>query len=132
MHRLLAALALTVALPACGQRSSAPAAVASTGAKVARVVFVDKEKACDCTRKRVDAGWATLSQALAGRDLPVERVYSDTQAAAVEPLRQLKPFMALPAAYLVAPDGSLVALLQGEWTTEQLAAVLDAPDEAAP
>jgi hypothetical protein len=93
---------------------------------VAKVVFVDKEKCCECTQKRVDAGWSVLGDALTGRTIPIERLHMDTQQDAVEPWRKKKPFMALPAVYLVGADGELVALLQGEYTKDQIVAALGA------
>lgn len=133
MHRI--AMTLTLALVACGSPGApgtpgAPLATATAAASqeatVARIVFVDKEVACQCTQDRIDAGWAALTDALGGRALPIERLHMDTQADAVEPWRKTKPFMALPAAYLLGPDGALVTMLQGEWTRDQMVAALGA------
>jgi hypothetical protein len=110
--------------------SSVPSATQAAAAKpdtpkVARIVFVGKEHACDCTRKSVDAGWAALQKALGTpAKLPVERFHVDTEAAKVEPFRQQKPIMALPAIYFVDGKNTVVELLQGEVTAEQVAAIL--------
>ena len=115
----------------------APAASAATAAsaalsaaqrpltEVARVVFVDKEHACKCTQKRVDDSWAALQGALAGRQVPtVERLHADTQAEAVEPYNKMRAVLALPALYFMDTKGTLMELLQGEVTQEQIQAVL--------
>lgn len=97
------------------------AAASPAAAKVARIIFVGKEHACDCTRKTVDEGWAALQQALGTpAKLPVERLQVDTEAAKVEPYRQQKPIMALPAIYFLDGKGVVTELLQGEVTLEQI------------
>jgi hypothetical protein len=110
--------------------SSVPSATQAAAAKpdtpkVARIIFVGKEHACDCTRKSVDAGWAALQKALGTpAKLPVERFQVDTEADKVAPYRQQKPIMALPAIYFVDGKNTVIELLQGEVTTEQVAAIL--------
>lgn len=102
------------------------AAEAVPAVKVTKIVFVGKEHACDCTRKTVDAGWAALQTALGTPPkLPVERLQVDTQGDKVEPYRQQKPMMALPAIYLVDAKGAVVELLQGEVTPEQIGGVIN-------
>ncbi|MFC1642457.1 hypothetical protein ACFL5O_07195 [Myxococcota bacterium] len=94
-------------------------------AKVVRVVFVGKEHPCDCTKKRLELGWAALEQALGTPPkVPVERLKLDTQPEQVEPYRKRKPLMTLPAVYFVDAENAIVALLQGEITAEQVSAVL--------
>jgi hypothetical protein len=118
---------------ATGPTSAVQAAAAKpTTAKVARIVFVGKEHACDCTRKSVDAGWTALQQALGTpAKLPVERLQVDTQGDKVAPYRQQKPMMALPALYFVDDKSTVLELLQGEVTAEQIVAVLQ-PSKPAP
>jgi hypothetical protein len=95
--------------------------------KVAKIIFVGKERPCDCTRKALDAGWSALQKALGTpAKLAVERLQVDTEAAKVEPYRQQKPIMALPAIYFLDGKGTVVELLQGEVTTDQIAVVLQA------
>ena len=99
--------------------------ITATQSKVARIVFVGKEHACDCTRKTVDAGWAALQKALGTpAKLAVERFQIDTEADKVAPYRQQQPVMALPGIYIVDSKGAVLELLQGEVTAEQIAAVL--------
>lgn len=110
--------------------STPPAAVKAAepapSVKVAKIVFVGKEHACDCTRKSVDAGWAALQTALGTPPkLPVERLQVDTQGERVEPYRQQKPIMALPAIYFVDGKAAVVELLQGEVTPQQIGGVLN-------
>jgi len=97
----------------------------STAAKVIKIVFVGKENACECTRKRVDAAWAELQKALGTpAKLPVELVQIDTERSKVEPYMQQKPIMALPAIYFLDGKNVVVELLQGEVTEAQITAVL--------
>jgi hypothetical protein len=117
--------------PAKLGRVAQVASASSAAPKVARIVFVGKEHACDCTRKTVDAGWAALQTALgAPAKVPVERLQVDTEADKVAPYRQQKPIMALPALYFLDGKGTVVELLQGEVTAEQIAAVLEAKRSA--
>ena len=120
-------------LPSCAKGKSAPAAaVAAASApapksKVARVVFMDKEHACECTRKRVDDTWAALQAALGTPPrLPVERIHIDTQAAQADAYTSAKPLMALPGIYFVDQQQRVFELLQGEVKAEEIAAVLKA------
>ena len=104
-----------------------PAAANRAATKVARIVFVGKEHPCDCTRKALDAGWAALQKALGTPSkVPVEKLQVDTDGSKVDPYRNQKPIMALPAIYFLDGKGAVVELLQGEVTTEQIAGVLQA------
>jgi hypothetical protein len=103
------------------------AAVSPAAAKVARIVFVGKAHPCDCTRKALDAGWAALQKALGTpTKVPVEKLQVDTDGSKVDPYRNQKPIMALPAIYFLDSKGAVVELLQGEVTAEQIAGVLQA------
>ena len=102
---------------------SASASIVST--TVAKIVFVGKEHACDCTRKTVDSGWAALQKALGTpARLPVERLQIDTDGWKVEPYRKQKAMMALPAIYFLDGKGAVVDLLQGEVSAAQIVASL--------
>ena len=120
-----------LSLPACAKGKAMPAAaVAATSApvtasKVARVVFMDKEHACECTRKRVDDTWAALQTALGTPPkLPVERIHIDTQAPQADPYTSTKPLMALPGIYFVDQRQRVSELLQGEVKAAEIEAVL--------
>lgn len=137
-------LVLSTAVTACkngtaeAASATASAAVVATGApaveaaatndadtKVARIVFVGKEHACDCTRKTVEAARATLQKALGTpAKLPVETLQLDTQSGQVEPYKAMRPIMALPAIYFIDGKGGLVEMLQGEITDAQISAIL--------
>jgi hypothetical protein len=93
---------------------------------VAKIVFVDKEKACKCTAEKIEKSWTALAAALKakGVELPIERVHLDTQAAEAGKYKALKPMIAIPGIYLLNADGKLIELLQGEVTTEQVEKVL--------
>jgi hypothetical protein len=131
---LLPCVAIALATsPGCHRsqaQSSAPAATATKAApakKLTKIVFVDKEHACDCTRKAVDAGWTALQKALGSqKQLPIERMHVDTEAAKVAPYRSQKAIMAMPAIYFVGAQDVVLDLLQGEVTEAQIQPVLSA------
>jgi len=86
------------------------------GSKVSRIVFVDMENACACTRKRCDEAWSALQTvlgSLAAKPV-VERLYIDTQEDLVRPYREARPILAAPAIYFFGADGTLAGMLQGE------------------
>ena len=56
--------------------------------------------------------------------IPVETLLADTQEDQVEPYRQMRPMMALPAIYFIDGKGGLVEMLQGEITEAQVSKVL--------
>ena len=142
---IFALLVLSVTVTACenrkaeaAQTSTSAAVVASSGSvaplaasndsktNVVKVVFVGKEHACDCTRKKVDTALAALQKVLGTPPkIPVEMLKADTEEEKVEPYRKKKPMMALPAIYFVDGKGGVVELLQGEVTAEQIAAVIN-------
>jgi len=135
MSRTLVVATLLVVAAACRQEASpSPAAAAgppatsspgAPGVAVARIVFLDKESCCDCTRAAIDASWAALQEALAGRpDLPVERLHLDTQAALAEPYRSRRPMVAVPGIYLLDAAGNVVELLQGEVAAARIRAAM--------
>jgi hypothetical protein len=94
-------------------------------AKVARIVFVGKEHACDCTRKKVETAQAALQKLLGNpAKIPVEMLLADTQEDKVQPYRLMRPMMALPAIYFIDGKGGLVEMLQGEITEAQVSRVL--------
>ena len=130
--RLALCLCLVLAATACERNKAqpaapaAPAAMAAQPAKVARIVFIDKEHACDCTRKRTEDTWAALQAALGTDARPVERLHVDTQAAQAAPYTTAKPLMVPPAIYFVDAGNTVIDMLQGEVTTAQIAATLAA------
>ena len=138
---LLSIFSLLFAAAGCNKPSSAAAAQAAastssvsqtpaanpSAAKVAKIIFVGKEHPCDCTRKALDAGWAALQKALGTpAKVQVEKLQVDTDGSKVDPYRNEKPIMALPAIYFLDGKGTVVELLQGEVTTDQIAGVLQA------
>jgi hypothetical protein len=135
MRFLIPVLALAASVQVACETDTPPAAVsdpggnaaARPGVTVARVVFVDKENACDCTRTRTEATWTALQSALGTpARVPVERIHSDTQAAEAARYTALKPLMVIPGVYFVDDRSGVIELLQGEVTTAQVAAVLEA------
>lgn len=115
---------------ASAQSASAQSAPAQPGSvvaapKVAKIAFIDKEQACDCTRKRIEGTWTALQAALGTpAKLPVERIHLDTQALQADTYTVLKPLMVPPGVYFLDGRDAVVELLQGEVTAEQITAVL--------
>ena len=137
-------LGLSVAVTACENRKAEAATVSvseaigtpvasvtgvaaanNPAAKVVKIVFVGKEHACDCTRKKVDTALAALQKLLGTLPkIPVEMLKVDVEEDKVEPYRKQRPMMAIPAIYFVDQKGSVIDMLQGEITEEQIAGVL--------
>jgi ectoine hydroxylase-related dioxygenase (phytanoyl-CoA dioxygenase family) len=138
---MLVLLGLSVVTTACDSRKAEAASTEASSAvvakaaqtalanevktKIERIVFVGKEHACDCTRKKVETAQAALHKLLGNpAKIPVETLMADTEEAQVEPYRQMKPMMALPAIYFIDGKGGLVEMLQGEVTEAQVSKVL--------
>jgi hypothetical protein len=93
----------------------------ATTTAVARVVFIDKENACACTRERCQLSWGALRSVLPTDSMPpVEKLYFDSQATQVQSYLQQRSLLTLPGIYFLASDGEIVTMLQGEVTTEQI------------
>jgi hypothetical protein len=115
------------------ERTSAPASKvdvagdAAAAMKVHRIVFLDQESCCDCTKERQAAAWQVLQDVLAQRKLKpaIEVVHSDVALDDAQMYRDLKPTMVMPGFYFFDANQMLVEHLQGEVTAEQLIAILD-------
>ncbi|MBN1944661.1 MAG: hypothetical protein JW797_03250 [Bradymonadales bacterium] len=100
-------------------------AVGATSSAVTRIVFVDRQGGCACNRRRIDASWTALQTALDGRaDIAVERLFSDTNREQVAPFQQMRAILTIPAIYFLDSSGGLVEVLQGQVTSQQVAALL--------
>ena len=99
-------------------------AVSTPTSPVAKIVFIGKENACQCTRAAIDASWAALQEALGGASIPIEKLTIDTQAAAVAPYRDMQAVFALPAIYFLDASGGFINQLQGELTADAIRAIL--------
>lgn len=127
------ALPLLFALAAaCSESPTAvPAAQAdeavavATRKAVARIVFIDKEHACECTQKAIDNTLAALNGVFGGKTLPIERIHLDTQRERLGDYVKLRALVAVPALYLFDADGGLVEVLQGESDEAKLRTYLD-------
>lgn len=116
------ALGLFLAL-GCGDGQSSvppgpPASGGATdrqGAKVAKIVFVGQQTACECTRKRIDTSWEALSAVLADhREIEVERIALDVDEQRYNELDDLRSLLIAPGIYCFGADGKLIEMLQGE------------------
>jgi hypothetical protein len=87
--------------------------------------LVDKEKACACTRDRIDATWKALTEVVGYPPLPdVERIHLDSQAERAAPYQKQRPVMVPPAIYFFDPQDRLVDVLQGEVKSDQIKELL--------
>jgi hypothetical protein len=119
-----AAQTATTAAPApVATDPSAPAA-STPASPVAKIVFISKENACQCTRAAIDASWAALQEALAGANIPIEKLAIDTQVDQVAPYREMQAIFAVPAIYFLDALGGFVNQLQGEVTAAAVHAIL--------
>jgi len=112
--------------PEASETSGGKAPGDASASEVKRIVFIDKERCCACTRRAIDATWAALQEGL-GQDgkLPVERVHLDTQAAQAGKYRAKRALVTAPAIYFLDEADGVVELLQGEVTLEEVRTVLD-------
>jgi hypothetical protein len=143
MKVIVTLLSITLVLPLVGcRREATPGAKASTSTSpapksnaatkstatsgaVARIVFVDKEKACACTRARIDRSWKALTTVVGFPPVPeVERIHMDSQPEKAAPYQKQRPIMVPPAIYFLDKQNKLVQMLQGEVKNEQVQATL--------
>ncbi|MBI5546234.1 MAG: hypothetical protein HY901_20275 [Deltaproteobacteria bacterium] len=113
----------TTEQPATPSAAVAPVAQAKEPAgkpAIGRIVFIDKERACECTQKSIDASWSALQAALSGAAIPVERIHMDTQEAFASAYREKQPMMAVPGIYFLTEGGAVRELLQGDVTEAQV------------
>ena len=125
MHRqrnlLLPAATLTFLLAALMPASAAPGK-----ARVTRIVFIGKQKACPCTKKQIADGWKALKAGLGKRRIPVKRLQADVHTAEVGRYQQKRAYKALPAIYFLTAAGKVIDLLQGIVTAADVQQVLKA------
>jgi hypothetical protein len=131
----LAVLILTFGI-ACGRESAtaqtspntpeSKTAIQPIKKSVVKVVFVDKENCCQCTRERTDKSWAALQEVLKGKsaNIGVERIHMDKQETEAQKYITMKPIMVVPAIYLLDAQGDLVDMVQGEPTAQDLLKLL--------
>jgi hypothetical protein len=133
INRLLAILftaALAGAHPGCRRETATPPAARSApkpaaGAQITRVVFVDQERCCACTRRRIDDAWNALTGIVGfPPSIDVERIHLDTQKEQAAPYQRQRAVMVPPAIYLFDRQGTLIDVLQGEITGKQLQQLL--------
>lgn len=124
---VLVVMALGLAVAAgCDKKAEAsngtgqPAATQTANATakkspVARLAFLDKAEACECTQKTINKGWGSLQAVLgSGNPMPVDRIHVDTQADQAAPLLAQRKIIAVPALYLLDANGFVIDMLQGD------------------
>lgn len=113
----------------CGGRDSAVSSNATapvSASRLARIVLVDEEECCNCTRERINATVGALTEALGQpAAFPVERLHKDTQPEMVAAYSTFRPIMVIPAVYFVDANDAILDMLQGELKPEQIAAVIN-------
>ncbi len=93
--------------------------------RVARIVFIDQEKCCACTRKRIDVSWKALMTVLGfPPTIPLDHYHLDTQEKEAKPFLSKRAIVAAPGIYFLDQAGNIVELLQGEVIERQLKDVL--------
>lgn len=127
---LVTAFIVVASAIGCGRAdatASASAGSSTTAATppVAQIVFIDQEESCECTKKRTDATWKELHNAVGNsRGIEVVRVHLDTQPELAKAYLESKPLMVPPGLYFMSAQGDLVGMLQGELSSAQISAVL--------
>lgn len=114
----ITALGLALLLPV------APASAAPARARVARIVFIGKAKACRCTKKRIAAAWKALKAGLGRRRIPVKRIQADRNPTEAGRHKRKRAYKVLPAIYFLTSTGKVIDLLQGIVTTADVKQVL--------
>lgn len=126
-------LVLFVVVNICGCTSGAgdgsgnvvSAVEAKQNAVLARLVFIDQENCCQCTRDRIESSWAALESVNASvGGLPVERIHKDTESELAAIYVDRRPVMVIPGIYFIGSDNNILELLQGEVRTDQIEAAL--------
>jgi len=121
----VAVVLLAGALIACGGEPAGATPPPEAKAAVAKIIFVDQEEACACTRERIDGTWAELQKVIEdGPAVPVERIHGDSQEEQAKPYIAMRALMVAPGLYFLDAEGQLVEMLQGEVTEVQIAALL--------
>ena len=111
--------------PSPAHATKQPATSSPGESNVARIVFIDQEQACECTRNRIEGSWTALQAALGeGSGIAVERIHRDTQEEQAEEYRMLRPMVTVPGIYLLDENGAIIELLQGEVTETQVRTAL--------
>lgn len=95
--------------------------------KVGRIVFLDKENCCDCTRTRQNASWSALQEALsAAPSKPLlDVIHVDSQADQAAVYLDLEPVMVTPGLYFFDHKENLLEMVQGEVSREQIEKILN-------
>lgn len=128
----LIGIALLGLCAGCNRSSSSTSKAATSQAaatqnqpKVVKIVFVDQENACECTKKRIETTWAALLSALGpSSGIAVERIHLDMDPERAGQYTQLEALMVPPGLYLLDNQERITKLLQGEVKSEQIKAAL--------
>ena len=121
LHAIILVIAAPGLMVGCKREVPAAPVAAKPSRAIARIVFVDKEKCCACTRERIDKSWKALTDVVGYPPVPdVERIHLDSQAAKAAPYTKLRAIVVPPAIYFLDKQGELVEVLQGEVKIEQI------------
>jgi hypothetical protein len=108
---------------ACGVTAPGTSGLGSTAkqGRIARLVFIDLEKSCPCTKRRIASSWKALAAVLGTPpSIPLDRFHLDTQDAKAEPFLDKRPLVAAPGLYVLDRSGNIIDLLQGDITEAQI------------
>jgi len=112
---------------ACGATAKGAARSGPTANRdrPARLVFIDLEKSCPCTQRRIASSWKALTAVLGtSPSIPLDRFHLDTQDTKAEPYVDKRPMMVAPGLYVLDQRGNIIDLLQGDITEAQLRGVI--------
>ncbi len=108
---------------ACGATAKGTASSGPTAKRdrPARLVFIDLEKSCPCTKRRITSSWKALTAVLGTPpSIPLDRFHLDTQDTKAEPYVDKRPIMVAPGLYVLDQRGNIIDLLQGDITEAQI------------
>jgi len=111
--------------PTAGADNKLP--VETSQGKIGRIVFLDKERCCDCTRTRQNTSWSALQEALdtAPSKPLVDVIHVDSQADQAAVYLDLEPVMVPPGLYFFDHKENLLEMVQGEVSREQIEKILN-------
>ncbi|MFH0809035.1 MAG: hypothetical protein V2A77_00975 [Pseudomonadota bacterium] len=115
------AIVLVIIIAALAAGSGPTTASAAQPIKLARVIYIIKGKACECTQKRCQAGDAVMAQVFTGaRQRLVTRLdVSGEDSGAATYIQRYKVFT-VPALLFLDAQGNLLWSAQGELSREEI------------
>lgn len=93
---------------------------------VSKIIFVDKQNACKCTRAKTENAWNLLNESIKNnKSISLEKVFGDVEPQKIEPFKAQQSFFAYPAIYFLDSQNKVIKLLQGEIDEQSVKAVIN-------